>query len=242
MTIVNQMAGVDVRSHLAFRLAALLFAGLLGLQCVWLLAAELVRPGIDRLPTNIASAEAASEKHGAASLAASIGGIRGDLWADSAFTDADLLWSEKGAPGNKDPTGKLPRARASLDHALNNSPHLSSAWLLLAGLAARFPSLGLDATELFKVSYYTGPSEQDLVPLRLRIAVHSDNFSDVEMRQFVSRDIHYLLARKQISPIAKAYNAASPAARSFIEQTITDVDPSALDALKADSRKQTLPD
>ena len=71
-----------MRSHLAFRLAALLFAGLLGVQCVWLLAAELVRPGIDRLPTNIASAAAAAEKHGAASLAASIGAIRGDLWAD----------------------------------------------------------------------------------------------------------------------------------------------------------------
>ena len=98
----------------------------------------------------------------------------------------------------------------SLDHALDDSPHLSSAWLLLAGLASRFPSLGLDATELLKVSYYTGPSEQDLVPLRLRIAVHSDDFSDVEIRQFVSRDIHYLLSRKQTSAIAEAYNTASP--------------------------------
>jgi hypothetical protein len=242
MTTLNHAPGIDVRSHLAFRLAALLFAGLLVLQCVWLLAAELVRPGIDRLPTDIASAEAAAEKHGAASLAASIGAIRGDLWADSAFTDADLLWSKKGARGNEDAAGTLPRARASLDHALDDSPHLSGAWLLLAGLASRFPSLGLDATELLKVSYYTGPSEQDLLPLRLRIAVHADDFSDAEIRQFVSRDIRYLLARKQKSTIAEAYDAASHAARSFIEQTITDVDPSALDALQTDTRKQTLPD
>ena len=109
----------------------------------------------------------------------------------------------------EDAARTLPRARASLDHALDDSPHLSGAWLLLAGLASRFPSLGLDATELLKVSYYTGPSEQDLLPLRLRIAVHADDFDDAEIRQFVSRDIRHLLARKQKSAIAEAYDAAS---------------------------------
>jgi hypothetical protein len=242
VTILGQTAGTDVRSHLAFRLVAFVFAGLLALQCVWLLAAELVRPGIDRLPTDIAAAEAAAEKHGAASLAASIGAIRGDLWADSAFTDADLLWSKKGARGNEDPPGTLPHARTSLDRALDDSPHLSSAWLLLAGLASRFPSLGLDATELLKVSYYTGPSEQNLIPLRLRIAVQSDNFSDVEIRQFVSRDIHFLLSQKQTSAISEAYNTASSVAKGFMEQTIRDIDPSALAILRTGVQKQNLPD
>ena len=153
-------------------------------------------------PTNIAAADSAAEHHRAASLAASIGAVRGDLWADSAFTDANLLWSKKGAHGTEDPLGTLPRARTSLDRALDDSPHLSSAWLFLAGLASRFPSLGLDATELLKMSYYTGPSEQNLIPLRLRIAVQSNDFSDVEIRQFVSRDIHFLLSQKQTSAIS----------------------------------------
>ena len=239
MTILNP---VDVRSHLAFRLTALVFAGLLGLQCVWLLAAELVRPSIDRLPTNIAAADSAAKHHGAASLAASIAAVRGDLWADAAFTDADLLWSKKGAHGAEDPPGTLPRARTSLDRALDDSPHLSSAWLFLAGLASRFPSLGLDATELLKVSYYTGPSEQNLIPLRLRIAVQSNDFSDVEIRQFVSRDIHFLLSQKQTSAITEAYDTASSVAKGFIEQTVTDIDPSALVTLPSGEHKHAVPD
>jgi hypothetical protein len=34
------------------------------------------------------------------------------------------------------------------------------------------------------MSYYTGPNEQALVPLRLRIAVQLDASKDIEMRQF----------------------------------------------------------
>ena len=240
--MLNRVGDMDGRPHFVLRTAALLIAALLGMQCVWLLAAELVRPGVDRLPTDPASAAAAAEHRDAAFWAASIGAVRGDLWAESAFTNADLLWGNKGARGNENITGTLASARASLDHALNDSPHLSSAWLLFAGLAAGFPSLGLDATTLLKMSYYTGPSEQRLVPLRLRIAVHSDQFSDVEVRQFVGRDIHFLLAGKQKSAIAEAYNTASSAGKSFIEQTVKDIDPSALGALHTGAKRQSLPD
>jgi hypothetical protein len=95
------------------------------------------------------------------------------------------------------------------------------------------------------MSYYTGPSEQHLVPLRLRIAVHSDRLSDIEIRQFVGRDLRLLLARNQKSAIAEAYYAASPAGRSFIEQAVGDVDPSARDSLRTGAQKpqkQSFPD
>ena len=42
-------------------------------------------------------AAAAAEQRDAASWAAAIGAIRGDLWAESAFTYADLLWGDKEA-------------------------------------------------------------------------------------------------------------------------------------------------
>jgi hypothetical protein len=229
-------------SQAAFRLTTMLFAVLLGVQCVWLLLAELARPDINGLPANAAFAAAAAKQRDAASWAASIGAIRGDLWAKSAFTYADLLWAEQAPSANTDLTKTLARARVSLDHALDDGPHQSSAWLLLAGLALRFPSLGLDPMEPLKMSYYTGPSEQQLVPLRLRIAVHSDRLSDIEIRQFVGRDLRLLLARNQKSAIAEAYNAASPAGRSFIEQAVGDVDPSARDSLRTGAQKQPLPD
>ena len=62
------------------------------------------------------------------------------------------------------------------------------------------------------------------------------------MREFVGRDIRLLLAWKQKSAIVEAYNAASPAGRSFIEQSIRDVDPSAVDSLRTGAQKQSLPD
>ena len=63
------------------------------------------------------------------------------------------------------------------------------------------------------MSYYTGPSEQPLVPLRLRIAVQLDGSKDIELRQFISRDLRMLLAQNQKSAIAEAYNVASPSGK-----------------------------
>ena len=72
MTALDHTAGLDWRSHFVFHLAALIFAGLLGVQNIWLPAAELVRLRIDQLPTDIASAAAAAEKHNAAHFWATI--------------------------------------------------------------------------------------------------------------------------------------------------------------------------
>jgi hypothetical protein len=230
--MLDREDSIDGSPYNVFRLTALLFAILLGVQCLWLVPAELVRPSIRQLPIDMASAAAATQRD-AASRAASIGAIRGDLWAEAAFTYADLLWGETNeAIANANPASTLTRARATLTRALNDGPHQSSAWLLLAGLSLRFPSLGFDVLETLKMSYYTGPSEHALVPLRLRIAAQLDGSKDIEMRQFISRDLRMLLARNQKSAIAEAYNVASPSEKRFIESTIKDIDPMALDALQ----------
>jgi hypothetical protein len=234
---------MNAPSNIAFRLATLLFAILLGMQCTWLLLAETSRPGIDRLPTDATAAAAAAKERDAAAWTALIGAIRGDLWAESAFTYADLLFGKKAASPNTDTARSLARTRASLVHALDDAPHQSGAWLLLAALASNDPSAGFNATEALKMSYYTGPSDQDLMPLRLRMAVNSDTFNDVEMRQFITRDLRVFLTRKQKSTIAAAYNAASPAGKRFIEQAVKDIDPSALNSLAAAGKTgQFLPD
>jgi hypothetical protein len=214
-------------SHIVFRLATLLFAMLLGVQCVWLLLAEFSRPGTYRLPTDSVAAVAARNKRIDASWAAMIGTIRGDLWAESAFTYADLMW---GAAGGR---ASLAQARSSLDRALAVAPHQSSAWLMLAALASRYQLPGIDAAEAIRMSYYTGASELELMPLRLWIATHSDVFSDIELRDSMGRDLRLLITHQQKPAIIAAYNAAQSAGRQFIEQTIREIDPSAVEWLRA---------
>jgi len=212
----------------AFRYVTLLFAVLLGVQSVWLLLAELTRPGIDRLPVDAASAAVAAKQRGLATAAASFGIIRGDLWADSAFTYADLLWGDSGSSAGL--ATALERVRAKLEHALDDAPHQSGAWLLLAGLAARYPSLNFNATQALKTSYYTGPSEQDLIVPRLRIAAQSGFLNDAEIREFATRDLRLLLARQQKSAIDEAYNGASPTGQAFIKQALGQMSPATTEA------------
>ena len=223
-------------SQLAFRIATSLFAMLLGVQCVWLLFAELSRAGIAQLPTDAASAAAARNERSNARWAARIGAIRGDLWAESAFTYADLLWSDGG--GSAD----LAQAHSAVNHALTAAPHQSSVWLLLAGLASRYQLPGIDGKEAVRMSYYTGPSELELMPLRLWIAVHSDAFSDIDLRDSIAREVRQLFSHQQKSAIVAAYNGASSVGRQFIVQTVREIDPSAADSLRASAQGSHLSD
>jgi hypothetical protein len=214
-------------SHRAFRFAISLFATLLSIQGVWLLLAELSRPNIYRLPTDAASGAAAQSKRIDATRAAMLGAIRGDLWAESAFTYADLMWDDVGGDIN------LAQARLSLERALTDKPDQSSAWLLLAGLASRYQLPSIDVKEAVRMSYYTGPSELELMSLRLWIALKSDAFSDIELRDIISREVRMLFTREQKSAMVAVYNAASSVGRRFIEQTIREIDPSAAETLRA---------
>jgi hypothetical protein len=228
----ERIARVSEPSYLVFRLTVLLFAALLGAQCVWLLLAELSRSGIDTLPTNPTAATAAANQRDAALWAATIGALRGDLWAQSAFTYADLLFDQSAATANP---GTAAEARRSIDHALNNAPHQSSVWLLLAGMALRYPIPGANASEALKMAYYTGPSEQSLMPLRLQIATRADRFDDIQIRELIGRELRLLLRQDQKTAIADAYNTASPGGKRLIEQTVADIDPSFANTLPAGS-------
>jgi hypothetical protein len=213
------------RTSVAFRRVTLVFAALLGVLSLWLLLAELTRPAIHGLPADAASVAAAAKQRWQAALAASFGIVRGDLWADSAFTHADLLWNDNAPSAGL--TQALDHARTSLERALDDAPHQSGAWLLLAGLGSRYSSLNLDATQALKMSYYTGPSEQDLMLPRLRVAAQSDFLSDAEIREFVTRDLRLFLARHQKSEIDEAYNGGSVTGKAFIKQVVSQMSPPA---------------
>jgi hypothetical protein len=225
------------RSYFGFRLAISLYAMLLGVQCVWLLLAEFSRPGIYRLPTDAAAAAAARSERINARRAAVIGVIRGDLWRESAFTYADLMWDD-GRGGGAD----LVQARSPLTYALTAAPHQSSLWLMLAGLASRYQLPGVDVKEVVRMSYYTGPSELELMPLRLWVAVRSDALSDSELRDSISREVRLLFTHQQKSAIVAAYNAAPSEGRQFIEQTIREIDSSAAGSLSGSPQRSYLSD
>ena len=211
------------QTGVAFRRVTLAFAALLGVQCVWLILAELTRPAIQGLPADAAAAAVAVKQRGWAAVAASVGIIRGDLWADSAFTYADLLWNDSGSSVGLTPA--LDRAHTSLERALGDGPHQSGAWLLLAGLGSRYPSLNVNAAQALKTSYYTGASEQDLMLPRLRVAAQSDFLNDPEIREFVTRDIRLFISLHQQSAIDAAYNGGSPMGKAVIKQVVSQVSP-----------------
>ena len=241
MTITNHAVINREPSYVAFRLTILLFAILLAAQSAWLLIAEYYRPAITELPTDPAAAATAAGGRGAAALAASIGAIRGELWAESAFTYANLAVGASAGGTVPNLPRTLVRARADLDHALDDAPTQSDAWLFRAELALRYPASGIDGTQALKMSYYTGPSEERLIPLRLSMAVRANKFDDIEMSQLVSRDLRLLLARKQNAVIIQAYNAASADGKDFIEQSIGDLDPSLLNTLRAQPHRSNPP-
>jgi hypothetical protein len=221
---------MNAPSYIGFRLATLVFGIVLVAQCIWLLLAELSRPGIDRLPTDAPAATLAARQRDAAAWAARMGMIRGDLWAESSFTYADLLWRDGGA--EPESTRSLEQVRAAREHAAGYAPHQASAWLLMAGLASRFQWSKPDPAETLKMSYYTGSSELPLAPLRLLVWARSDLLGDSDLQQFVGRDLRLLFAHQLTSAVAEAYEVASPAGKRFIEQAVRDIDPSFLGSLR----------
>lgn len=217
---------MKARAGVICRSAAGIVAVLLAVQSIWLVLVQSIQPGVDRLPTDPTLASRAAQDRTSAEHAASIGTLRGDLWAQAAFSYADLLWNPKAADAGH--TAELARARAIVTRSLHQAPHDSEVWLLAAGLGLNYPSPQKpNPIQALKMSYYTGPSDQWIRALRFRLTASSDFVGDVEMRQFVERDLRLLIEEKHKAEILQAYLAASPDGRQFMEQTVKDIDPSA---------------
>ena len=213
-----------------FRIATLLFAVVLGAQCIWLLLAEFSRPGVNSMPTDSPSAALAAKQRNDATWAAWIGAIRGDLWADSAYTYSDLLWTNSNNIIENTPS--LALVRGNLDRAVRYAPDQPGTWLLLAGLASRYRWSKPDPAEALKMSYYTGPSELQLMPLRLLVTVQLDALDDSELQLLARRDIRLLFAHQGKPVVIQAYQSATPAGKHFIKQVIGEIDPTFVESLR----------
>jgi hypothetical protein len=231
---MSQVGMKKISSRLVFRATTTLVAMLLGIQCVWLLAAEYSRVGIRQIPKDAAASAAAANERVRAERAAWIGAIRGELWTEYAYTYADLLW---GNTIKANLSSELQQAQVILNRALEYAPDQSGAWLLLAGLASVHPLPGVRGLQALKMSYYTGPSELDLLPLRLRIALRMSDVRDPELRQLIGRDVALLVKRHELAAMGAAETSASPAGKRLMEEILTEVDPSILRPLSSGPRK-----
>jgi hypothetical protein len=210
--------------------ASLLFGGLiLAFASLWLFSAELFRPTIAPLPSNRESAERAAAHRNAALLAARVGWLRGDLWAEAAFTYANLEWSSS---GNADAV-LLQQAKANLTRAVSLLPADSSVWLLLGGLASRYHWQSPNAIEALKMSYYTGPEERDLIPLRITLSARLDVGADPELDRLFRQELETVFKSEPNfrAGVVTAYRGGTPQGRLLIEDVAQRYDQSLAQSL-----------
>lgn len=221
------------RSSLPVRRVVLLYGVVLGVVSLWIVLAELSRSGVTALPASRELAATAASHRSDALWAARVGLVRGDLWAESAFTYANMEWADNANPE----TRVFEQANASATRALSLMPGNSAVWLLLADLASRYGWQTPNPIETIKMSYYTGPHEEALEPLRLVVSARLNVSVDPELERLFQRDIETILtSRPGLKPaVLSAYAQATPQGRHIIEDTAGRVDPTFAQALRSGS-------
>src|SRR6195256_1026823 len=103
------------------RVALTLFGVFLSAQAAWILLAERHRLNHIRLPVDGKTATIALAEQDKIKQAASLAVVRGDLWAESAFTYGSQLWLDAGDQLNTE-------ALKTLTRALRYAPHRGDVW------------------------------------------------------------------------------------------------------------------
>jgi hypothetical protein len=217
------------------RVALTSFSVLLSAQAAWIFLAERHRLNHIRLPVDGRTAAIAFAERDKIKQAASLAVVRGDLWAESAFTYGSQLWSDRAIlPDAGDQLST--EALTTLIRALRYSPHRGDVWLMFAALADKYKWSGYQPSLLLKMSYYTAPNELALLPLRLNVSLHAKGvIDDAELKDMVRRDISVILTRAPaLKPaLVAAYRSALPQGKVFAERVISEIDPGYLGVVRA---------
>ncbi|WP_213739128.1 hypothetical protein [Bradyrhizobium sp. dw_411] len=225
----------DVSAKSWMRVVLALLGLVLITQAAWILLAERYSQNHMRLPLNQQAATVVRIEQDKIRQAAAIAAVRGDLWAESAFTYAGQLWVDP-ALGLDADSRSNGDAMKTLVRALRFSPHRGDAWLLFAAMADRCKWARYHPGLLLKMSYYTAPNEASLLPLRLNVSLHNqDAIADIELQDLVRRDIGVVLTRAPVlrPALVAAYRSASPAGRAFAERVIAEIEPGYLGVVRA---------
>jgi hypothetical protein len=221
-------------AKLWLRVILTLFGILLSAQAAWILLAERYHPNHIQLAVD-GDATIALAEQDKIKQAASLAVVRGDLWAEWAFTYGDHLRTDQAMDMNAD--DKLNTvALKSLTEALRYSPHRGDVWLMFAALADQYKWVGYQPISLLKMSYYTAPNELALFPLRLDVSLHTKGvIDDAELQDMVRRDISVILTNAPaLKPaLVAAYKSALPQSKAFAERVISEIDPGYLGVVRA---------
>jgi hypothetical protein len=201
-----------------FRVSALLLAVIVGLQALWLLIAELAPPPLPFSPAGKQGADAVAADRGRATLVRTLGVARNDLWTNCAIALALERALERVPPA----TAPSNEVRSLIECAILVGPHDARSWLLLAVLEGN-----RDLGGPLKMSFYTGPNDASLMPMRLAIATRSDVIADPELQVVVTNDLRTIVLRRpNLKPaIEAAYRDASPDGKRFMETAVAKLDP-----------------
>jgi len=221
------------RWHLRGALAV--FGLILAVQGAWVLLPEALRPAPIGFPRDPLHATVPREEREKAYRSAAIAGVRGDLWAESAFTEATMVWPD--AASKIEASGaRNAMTSKSLLKTLRYAPHRGDVWLMLASTCEQLKLHACNIGTLLEMSYYTAPGQAGLLPLRLAQALRAGDLpGDGELADMVRRDIRFVLMRSAdlLPALITAYRTASPAGRRLVEQTVIPVDPGYLAKLRA---------
>jgi hypothetical protein len=214
------IGSTDRWASLLFRLGIALYGIILGAASLWLLLAELPRTSVTVLPTSREASAAAAAQRDDALWSARVGHVRGELWAESSFTFADLEWAASTS------AHLLDEAKASSTRAVRLSPANSPVWLLLADLASRYRWEAPKPMETIKMAYYSGPNEDALIPLRLVMSARLDDATDAEFERLFRSDVEtVLMSRPNLKPaVVSAYSQGTPQARHLIQDVAGQID------------------
>jgi hypothetical protein len=196
---------------------------------------EALRPTPIGFPIDQRHATVSRQDQEKANRSAAIAGVRGDLWAESAFSGAVMARTDRTFEIEVS-TARDTMMATSLFKTLHYAPHRGDAWLMLAAICERLKLRPCNKNALLKMSYYTAPDQAGLLPLRLGLVLRANDVSsDDELADMAQRDIRFVLTRfVDLRPaLIAAYRAASPAGRRLVEQTVIPIDPGYLTMLRA---------
>ena len=203
----------------------MVFSLVIAAEGLWVLIPQLLNPSTNVSIGKRDEAACSADAVRRSELAARIGAIRGDLWANYFY----CLYS----PNIRDDKSYLSsdaaaNALKACDRALSAAPVSPILWALCARACS---SSRLDCTGRFiRMSFYTGPYVKAAASARLDAAVRLDLTKDPEIEAFVIGDIRLMLTERPAlkSEVLAAYNAALPQNRLILSSAITETDSSLL--------------